>query len=232
MGQYEQHVFVCTSGETCPEQGDTEKFVKILRDRAKQAGRSGDVRVNKAGCFSQCGRGPMIVFYPENVWYAGVQESDLEELFTSHIVNGRPVERLRYDPGKPGANKVSEAELAEIKRAYEARTQAAPPAQAAAWKRVGPAAEVPANGMKEFSVDGTSVLIVHTGDAYVAFQPMCPHEAIPLEQGIHDGSTLTCLEHMWQFDIRTGAPMGDALEGIRSYPLKEEGGALYIALGA
>ena len=36
MGQYEQHVFVCTSGETCPEQGDTEKFVKILRERAKQ----------------------------------------------------------------------------------------------------------------------------------------------------------------------------------------------------
>jgi nitrite reductase/ring-hydroxylating ferredoxin subunit/(2Fe-2S) ferredoxin len=231
MGQYEQHVFVCTSGETCPEQGDTEKFVKILRDRAKQAGRAGDVRVNKAGCFSQCGRGPMIVFYPENVWYAGVQESDLEEIFTSHIVNGRPVERLRYEPGKPGANKVSEAELAEIKRAYDARTQAPPPA-GAAWKRVGPAALVPANGMKEFSVDGTSVLIVHTGDAYVAFQPMCPHEAIPLEQGIHDGSTLTCLEHMWQFDIRTGAPMGDALEGIRSYPLKEEGGALYIALGA
>jgi hypothetical protein len=40
MGQYEQHVFVCTSGETCPEQGDTEKFVKILRERAKQVGRA------------------------------------------------------------------------------------------------------------------------------------------------------------------------------------------------
>ncbi len=36
MGQYERHVFVCTSGETCPEQGDTEKFVKILRERARQ----------------------------------------------------------------------------------------------------------------------------------------------------------------------------------------------------
>jgi toluene monooxygenase system ferredoxin subunit len=173
----------------------------------------------------------MIVFYPEGVWYAGVQESDLEEIFTSHIVGGRPVERLRYDPGKPGANKVSEAELAEIKRAHAARAQASPPAgQAGAWKRVGPAAEVPANGMKEFSVGGASVLIVHTGDAYVAFQPLCPHEAIPLEQGIHDGSTLTCLEHMWQFDIRTGAPMGDALEGLRSYPLKVEGGALYVAI--
>lgn len=106
MGQYEQHVFVCTSGETCPEQGDTEKFVKILRERAKQAGRTADVRINKAGCFSQCGHGPMIVVYPENVWYAGVQESDLPEILRSHILDGVPVKRLIYDPGVKGANKV------------------------------------------------------------------------------------------------------------------------------
>jgi nitrite reductase/ring-hydroxylating ferredoxin subunit/(2Fe-2S) ferredoxin len=231
MGQYERHVFVCTSGETCPEQGDTEKFVKILRERARQVGQPGDVRINKAGCFSQCGRGPMIVFYPEDVWYAGVQESDLDEIFTSHIVGGRPVERLRYDPGKLGANKVSEAELAEIKKAAAARAQAPQPGgQALNWKRVGPAADVPANGMKEFPVEGVNVLVVHTGDAYVAFQALCPHEAIPLEQGIHDGSALTCLEHMWQFDIRTGAPLGDALEGLQSYRLKEDRGELYVVL--
>jgi len=231
MGQYERHVFVCTSGETCPEQGDTEKFVKILRERAKQIGRPNDVRINKAGCFSQCGHGPMIVFYPEDVWYAGVQEEDLDEIFTSHIVGGRPVERLRYDPGKPGANKMSETALAEIKKAADARAATTQPAGPATdWNRVGPTADIPANGMKEFSVAGVNVLIVHTGDAYVAFQALCPHEAIPLDQGIHDGSSLTCLEHMWQFDIRTGAPLGDALEGLRSYRLKEDHGELYIAL--
>jgi nitrite reductase/ring-hydroxylating ferredoxin subunit/(2Fe-2S) ferredoxin len=230
MGQYDRHVFVCTSGETCPEQGDTEKLVRILRERAREVGRPGDVRINKAGCFSQCGHGPMIVFYPENVWYAGVQESDLDEIFTSHIVGGRPVERLRYDPGKPGANKLGEAELAGIKKAAAARAQ--PPASAGPldWTRVGPAADVPANGMKEFSVGGVNVLVVHTGDAYVAFQALCPHEAIPLEQGMHDGATLTCLEHMWQFDMRTGAPLGDALDGLRRYPLREDSGELYVAL--
>ncbi|MFI5325268.1 MAG: Rieske 2Fe-2S domain-containing protein, partial [Candidatus Rokuibacteriota bacterium] len=192
-----------------------------------------DVRINKAGCFSQCGRGPMIIVYPDDVWYAGVQESDLEEIFTSHIVGGRPVERLRYTPATPGANKVSEAELAEITRAFAARAQAvASGGPEPAWKRVGPAAEVPANGMKEFSVGGVNVLIVHTGAGYVAFQALCPHETIPLEQGIHDGSVLTCLEHMWQFDIKTGAPLGDALQGLRSYRLKEDGGALYVALEA
>jgi nitrite reductase/ring-hydroxylating ferredoxin subunit/(2Fe-2S) ferredoxin len=231
MGQYERHVFVCTSGETCPEQGDVEKFVKVLRERARQVGRPGDVRINKAGCFSQCGRGPMIVFYPEDVWYAGVQESDLDEIFTSHIVGGRPVERLRYDPGKPGANKLSEAELADIKKAAAARARPAEPGGAPlAWRRVGLAADVPANGMKQFAVDGVSVLIAHTGDGFVALQALCPHEAIPLEQGMHDGSTLTCLEHMWQFDLRTGAPRGDALEGLRVFPLREDRGELFVAL--
>jgi len=230
MGQYERHVFVCTSGDTCPDQGDVEKFVKILRERSRQVGRPSDVRINKAGCFSQCGHGPIIVFYPENVWYAGVQESDLDEIFSSHIVGGRPVERLRYQPAKPGANKLSEDQLTAIKQAAAARAAAAAAGPASAWKRVGATGDVPTNGMKEFTVDGVSVLVAHTGDGFVAFQALCPHEAIPLEQGMIDGSTLTCLEHMWQFDLKTGAPLGDALEGLRSYPVKAEQGALYVAL--
>jgi nitrite reductase/ring-hydroxylating ferredoxin subunit/(2Fe-2S) ferredoxin len=224
MGQYDRHVFVCTSGETCPTQGDTERFVKILRDAVRQAGRHGDVRINKAGCFSQCGHGPMVVVYPEDVWYAGVQESDLPEIVASHIVGGCPVERLRYAPGVRGANKVDVADK------KGAAAEAHPPKPE--WKRVCAAGEVPANGMKEFAIDGTSVLVVHTGDAFVAFQAMCPHEAIPLEMGIHDGSTLTCLEHLWQFDLSTGAPMGDAQEGLKGYPLKEERGELYVNLSS
>ena len=106
MGQYECHVFVCTSGETCPTQGDVEKFVKTLRAGALAADRKTEVRINKAGCFSQCGHGPMIVVYPDNVWYSGVQESDLQEILDSHILGGAPVKRLVYEPGVPGGNKV------------------------------------------------------------------------------------------------------------------------------
>jgi (2Fe-2S) ferredoxin len=105
MGQYERHVFVCTSGDTCPTQGDVEQFVKYLRGEAAKAGLKDDVRINKAGCFSQCGHGPMVVVYPENVWYGGVQSSDLPEIFESHIRGGQPVERLVYDPGVKGPNK-------------------------------------------------------------------------------------------------------------------------------
>jgi len=106
MGQYERHVFVCTGGESCPAQGDIEKYIKTLRAGVLMAGKQVEVRINKAGCFSQCGHGPMMVVYPENVWYCGVQESDLPEILESHIVGGVPVKRLLYEPGVPGANKV------------------------------------------------------------------------------------------------------------------------------
>jgi (2Fe-2S) ferredoxin len=109
MGQYEKHVFVCTSGEDCPTRGDVEAIVKYLRGEGVKAGMKESLRVNKAGCFSQCGHGPMIVMYPENVWYAGVKESDLPEIFESHIKNGKPVQRLVYEPGVKGANKTPDA---------------------------------------------------------------------------------------------------------------------------
>jgi len=219
MGQYDRHVFVCTSGETCPTQGDTEKYVKILRAGAQKAGRT-DIRINKSGCFSQCGHGPMIVVYPENVWYAGVRESDLDDILTSHIIGGLPVERLRYDPGVRGPNKI------DVERNDASRATASGPA----WKRVCGTGEVPANGMKEFLVGDLNVLIVNTGAGFVAYQALCPHEAIRLEDGVHDGSVLTCLEHMWQFDVHTGAPLGDAETGLKSYRLKEERGELYVGL--
>jgi nitrite reductase/ring-hydroxylating ferredoxin subunit/(2Fe-2S) ferredoxin len=223
MGQYDCHVFVCTSGETCPEQGDVEKFVKVLRDGARQAGRQTEVRINKAGCFSQCGHGPMIVVYPDNVWYSGVQEGDLQEILDSHILGGRPVERLRYAPGVRGANKKDVAK--------KAAPTAAPAAPAEpTWVRVCATADVPANGMKEFPVDGVNVLVVNSAAGFVAVQALCPHEAVPLESGICDGSVLTCLEHMWQFDLKTGGPLGDAQEGLTRYRLKEERGELYVGL--
>jgi len=109
------------------------------------------------------------------------------------------------------------------------RTPAAPPAD-----RPGPgccrADEVPANGMKEFTVGGTGVLIVHTGTELVAFQAMCPHEAVPLEQGIHDGCLLTCLEHTWQFRSQDRRAGRGGRGGAEGYRLRESQGEIYVAL--
>jgi toluene monooxygenase system ferredoxin subunit len=98
------------------------------------------------------------------------------------------------------------------------------------WKKVCAPSDIPDNGMKEFTLDdGTRILILHAGGEYVAYQGMCPHEAVPLADGVRDESILTCLEHLWQFDIRTGAPLGDAECGLTRYELKQEGGALHVS---
>ena len=102
MGQYDRHVFVCTSGETCPTQGDVEAFVKTLRDGVRGANLQAEVRVNKAGCFSQCGHGPMVVVYPENVWYAGVQAGDLKEILELAHRGGSPGRAAALRAGRTG----------------------------------------------------------------------------------------------------------------------------------
>jgi (2Fe-2S) ferredoxin len=109
VGQYARHVFVCTTGGTCPTQGDTEGYVKAMRAEIARAGLHERIRINKAGCFSQCGNGPMIIVYPEDVWYTGVQPEDLQEIVQSHLIGGKPVARLLYHPGKPGPNVVAKA---------------------------------------------------------------------------------------------------------------------------
>jgi len=45
-------------------------------------------------CLGPCEAGPIVVVHPDNVWYGGVTEDDVEEIFESHFINGKPVERL------------------------------------------------------------------------------------------------------------------------------------------
>ena len=102
---FERHVFVCTSGDWCPTvDGDGLGVHAGLKARAAEAGLADRVRVNRSGCFSQCGNGPMVVVYPEGVWYAAVSPADAAEIVDSHLVRGEPVERLRFRPSTVGSH--------------------------------------------------------------------------------------------------------------------------------
>jgi (2Fe-2S) ferredoxin len=113
MGQFKRHVFVCTSGEYCPHDG-SEEIHRMLKDGVGARGLKKDVRINKSGCLDQCGNGPMVVIYPENVWYAGVTPEKAGRILEEHLVGGRPVDDLVYRAA-PGPNK-NPAKMAAIQQ--------------------------------------------------------------------------------------------------------------------
>lgn len=102
MPYYRHHLFFCTNrredgSACCARQG-----AQSLRDYAKQrtkeleiAGREGGVRVNSAGCLNRCEEGPVVVVYPEGVWYTYVDKEDVDEIIDEHLLHGRIVARLR-----------------------------------------------------------------------------------------------------------------------------------------
>ncbi len=60
-----------------------------------QHGLTRSVRANQAGCLNYCEQGVTVVVYPDGTWYGGVTLADVDEIFTEHILGGRPVERMR-----------------------------------------------------------------------------------------------------------------------------------------
>ena len=54
----------------------------------------GKVRVNRSGCLDRCGEGPLLVIYPQAIWYTFVDGGDIDEIVESHIINGKVVKRL------------------------------------------------------------------------------------------------------------------------------------------
>lgn len=100
---WQKHVFVCTGGKWCAEvDGDGLGVHMRLKSLVKKHHLNDRIRVNHAGCFDQCGYGPLVVVYPENTWYAPVSPDDVDEIVREHLIGGRPVERLIYHntPGK------------------------------------------------------------------------------------------------------------------------------------
>lgn len=55
----------------------------------------GKTRINQAGCLDRCDQGPVLVVYPESVWYTYVDQEDIDEIIESHLMGGQHVERLK-----------------------------------------------------------------------------------------------------------------------------------------
>ncbi len=101
MSYYQRHVFFCLNrrddGAACCCDHDAEAMFEHAKRQVKLQGLNGQgkVRVNRAGCFDRCGEGPLLVVYPEAVWYTFIDREDIDEIIESHLKHGQVVERLK-----------------------------------------------------------------------------------------------------------------------------------------
>ena len=102
MSYYQRHVFFCVNqreaGATCCNNHGAQAMRDYAKERIKTMrldSKNKRIRINNAGCLDRCNEGPVIVVYPEDVWYTYVDKEDIDEIIEEHLKNGRVVERLR-----------------------------------------------------------------------------------------------------------------------------------------
>ena len=97
---YRHHVFVCTNQREDNIQCCQDCAAQSMRDyakaRIKALGMDGEggVRINTAGCLGRCHEGPVMVVYPQGIWYTYIDQQDIDEIIDEHLRHGRLVKRL------------------------------------------------------------------------------------------------------------------------------------------
>ena len=111
MEPFRFHLFVCAQQKpegvpSCPANGSLAVLAALDRE-ITACGLGSDVQVTTCGCMGLCDEGPIMVVYPEGVWYRRVQPSDVAEIAAQHLLAWqacRPprLERCSGDEGHVG----------------------------------------------------------------------------------------------------------------------------------
>lgn len=104
---HKYHAFVCTQQRPAghPRGCCSSKGAQPLMERLMARFSQGmlwekGVSVAQASCLGFCGMGPVMVVYPEGVWYQPKNDQDIDDIVENHFGKGEVVERLRVYPAK------------------------------------------------------------------------------------------------------------------------------------
>ncbi|MFP4015992.1 MAG: NADH-quinone oxidoreductase subunit NuoF [Halanaerobiales bacterium] len=91
---YRSHVLICT-GTGCISSG-ANKLKAKFQEELLNYDLVNEIKIVDTGCHGFCEKGPIVIVYPEGVFYCQVQEDDINEIVEEHLLKGRTVERLLF----------------------------------------------------------------------------------------------------------------------------------------
>ena len=98
MAPYARHVFICT-GQYCDPFGQAERlYHQLSRYLGELGAYDNPVRVKRGTtpCLGVCYGGPLLVVYPDGIWYHSVADAVLRRIVAEHLGNDQPVEEYIF----------------------------------------------------------------------------------------------------------------------------------------
>jgi len=95
---FRYHAFVCTQekaeGVPCCSATGSFRVLDALHRELGTKALADEVQVSSCGCLGVCDSGPVMIVYPEGVWYTKLTPADVPEIVSSHFQAGKKVTRL------------------------------------------------------------------------------------------------------------------------------------------
>ena len=127
MEPFRYHVFVCTQtkpeGVTSCSASGSKRILDALSREVQSQGLENEVQVTTCGCLGLCDDGPIVIVYPEGVWYRRVTPADVPEIASSHLKAGKVLARLQWTEASEMKAKTLE-HRERVRAAQRAREQA------------------------------------------------------------------------------------------------------------